>query len=216
MCMTTLVFNVGFSSEYVMKILTRRGINDVVKVVLITAVPKDELSRRRNEDALSTILKYLSAVGIRDVKVVGIDVDASFENILLQISNMGRFDDYVEFYLIGGMRVLLLALYYLALIISKVRNVKVYAFDESMQNTYELPTSIPKIPTQEQLRLLELLTTRSSLSDVAKMMGKSESTIVSQINALSDLVSCERVGRRSKACETTAIGRVILNLVGGG
>lgn len=211
--MTTLIFNVGFSSEYVIKALTHRGMEGVTRVILVTAMPKDELSRRRNEDTLNAILKYLNIVGVEDVKVISVDIDTSFENILLQISNLGKFDDYVELYLIGGMRILLLALYYLALILGRVRKVKVYAFDESMQNSYELPISIPKVPTQEQLKLLELLTTRLSLNDVAKMMDKSESTIVSQLNALGELVNCERIGRRAKSCESTVMGKVMLNLM---
>ncbi|GAB6945119.1 CRISPR-associated transcriptional regulator Csa3 [Vulcanisaeta sp. JCM 14467] len=203
----------GFSSEYVIKALTRRGVNDVSKVILVTAMPKDEFSRRRNEDAMGAILKYLDIVGIRDVKVISVNVDVPFDSVLLQISSMGGFDGYVEFYLIGGMRILLLALYYLALILSKIRRVRVYAFDENMQNFYELPVSIPRIPTQEQLKLLELLTTKLSLSDITRIMDKSESTIVSQLNALGELVSCERIGRRTKLCETTIMGKVILNLM---
>lgn len=182
------------------------------RVVLVTAMLKDEFSRR-NEDTMVATLKYLDIVGIRDVKVISVNVDAPFDSIPLQISSMGGFDDYVEFYLIGGMRVLLLALYYLALILSRIRRVKVYAFDEGMQNSYELPVSIPKIPTQEQLKLLELLTTKSSLSDIARIMDKSEPTIVSQLNALGELVRCERIGGRTKSCETTIMGKVILNLV---
>lgn len=214
--MTTLVFNIGFSSDYVMKALTQRGVAGVERVLLVTALPKDELSKKRNEDALTAIIKYLKAVGIDDVKVLSVEVNTSFENILLQLSEeLGKIDDNIEFYLIGGMRVLLLSLYYIAQILSKTRNVKAIAFDENMQNSYQLPLNTPKIPlTPPQVELLKALSRRQSLAEISKILNKSESTVLKQLESLGELVICEKRGK-TKECEITTMGKVVLNLMRG-
>ena len=212
--MTVIIFNIGFSSEYVIKALTYRGVKGVNKVILVTATPKDELSKKRNEDAMNAILNYLNVVGIKNVKVVSVDVNASFDEILLQISSgVGKFDDDVEFYLIGGMRILLLSLYYIAQLISKFKKVKVVAYDESMQNSYQIPTSLPRIPSKAQVELLKTFEKRQSVSEASKEVGKSESTILKQISSLEGLINCEKEGK-ARECETTVMGKVILNLVG--
>lgn len=213
--MTSIVFNIGFSSEYVIKTITYRGVQGVDKILLVTGMPKDELSKKRNNDAITTIVNYLNTVGINNVKVLRVELNTSFENILLQLSEeLGKIDDDIEFYLIGGMRILLLALYYTAQILSKVRKVKVIAFDESMQISYELPLSIPKIPiTASQIELLKTLSKRQSISEISEKLNKSESTILKQIESLEGLVDCKKRGK-VRECETTIMGKVVLNLKG--
>lgn len=213
--MTSIVFNIGFSSEYVIKTITYRGVQGVDKILLVTGVPKDELSKKRNNDAITTIVNYLGTVGIKNVKVLSVELNTSFENILLQLSEeLGKIDDDIEFYLIGGMRILLLALYYTAQILSKVRKVKVIAFDESMQISYELPLSIPKIPiTASQIELLKTLSKRQSILEISEKLNKSESTILKQIESLEGLVDCKKRGK-VRECEITIMGKVVLNLKG--
>jgi len=215
--MTSIVFNIGFSSEYVIKALTYRGVQGINKIFLITALPKDELSKKRNEDAITTILNYLNVVGIKNVKVLSVDVNTTFDKILLQISTeLGKIDDDLEIYLIGGMRILLLSLYYIAQIMSKIKKIKAIAFDESMQNSYELLLTIPKIPaTSSQIELLKALTKRQSITEVSRKLEKSESTVLKQIESLGELVDCEKSGK-TRECEITNIGKVVLNLIQSG
>ncbi|ADX82115.1 CRISPR-associated CARF protein Csa3 [Saccharolobus islandicus] len=214
--MTSIVFNIGFSSEYVIKALTYRGVQGVNKVLLVTALAKDELSKKRNEDAINAILNYLNVVGIKNVKVLSVDVDTTFNKILLQLSEeLGKIDDDIEFYLIGGMRILLLSLYYIAQILCKIKKVKVIAFDESMRTSYELLLSIPKIPTTpSQMELLKALSRRQSVAEISKNLNKSESTIIKQIESLGELIDCEKSGK-TRECETAILGKVILNLIRG-
>ncbi|MEM1627036.1 MAG: CRISPR-associated CARF protein Csa3 [Sulfolobaceae archaeon] len=214
--MTTVIFNVGFSSEYIIKAITFRGVKNISSVILVTGTSKDEFSKKRNEDAITSILSYLKIVGVEDVKVLRVDLDTTFDDVLLQISaELGKFDDDIEFYLIGGMRVLLLALYYIAQILSIVKKVKVIAFDENMQNSYQLPLTVPKIPkTSSQIELLKLLTKRHKISEMSEKLKKSASTISRQLDSLGELIECRKEGK-NKECEASKIGRVILNLIQG-
>ncbi|MEM0373311.1 MAG: CRISPR-associated CARF protein Csa3, partial [Sulfolobales archaeon] len=195
--MTTLIFNVGFSSEYVIKALTFRWVKNVNRIFLITSTPKNELSKKRNENALTAIPSYLNVVGIKDVKVLRVEVDTSFDNILLQISTgLGKFDDDVEFYLIGGVRILLLSLYYIAQILSRIKKIRIVAFDENMQNSYDLPLTTPKIPkTRSQIKLLKVLMKRQTISEISEKLGKSASTILRQLDSLGELVECRKNGK---------------------
>jgi CRISPR-associated protein Csa3 len=144
-------------------------------------------------------------------------VNTTFDKILLQISTeLGKIDDDIEIYLIGGMRILLLSLYYIAQIMSKIKKIKAIAFDESMQNSYELLLTIPKIPTtSSQIELLKALTKRQSITEVSRKLEKSESTILKQIESLGELVDCEKSGK-TRECEITNIGKVVLNLIQSG
>ena len=209
------MFNVGFSSDYVIKVMTQRGVGGVNRVYLVTAMAKDDYARRKNEDAMHAIINYFNVVGVRDVRPVSVDIDRDFEDILLQVSaSLGKLDEDVEVYLIGGMRVLLLALYYLAQVLDAFVKVRAIAYDEGMQNSYLLPLRPPKVPkTQAQVEVLRALTTRLSVGELAERLGKSQSTVLKQLESLGELVDCEKVGKE-RVCEASVLGRVVLSLMG--
>ena len=182
---------------------------------LVTAMAKDEYARRKNEDAMHVIINYFNVVGVRDVRPISVDIDRDFEDILLQVSaGLGKLNEDIEVYLIGGMRVLLLALYYLAQVLDAFVKVRAIAYDEGMQNSYLLPLRPPKVPkTQAQVEVLRALTTRLSVGELAERLGKSQSTVLKQLDSLGELVDCEKVGRE-RVCEASVLGRVVLNLMG--
>ena len=215
--MVVLVFNVGFTTDYVIKAVTQRGTKDVSRVVLVTALPKDEFARKKNADAINALISFLNVAGIKEVSPLTVDVDTTFENILLQLSaGLGKLDEEVEIYLVGGMRILLLALYYLSQVMNAVVKVKVVAFDEGMKTSYNVPLTPPKIPKSgAQIEVLRALSMKRTVGELAELLGKTQSTVIKQLDSLDGLVECKKVGRE-RECEVSALGKVVLNLLGVG
>jgi len=156
---TVLIFNVGFTAEYVIRAISRRSIDGVNKIFLVAMESKDDYSKKRSSEAIGSILDFLKIAGVTDVDVVKVNVDWSFDAILEYVSEkIGGYDDY-EFHLVGGTRMTLLALYYLALLLSAMPGVKVkaIAYDEAMTSSKELPLRVPSVPTKEKLDVLEAI-----------------------------------------------------------
>ena len=213
--MVILVFNVGFTTDYVIKAVTQRGTRDVSKVILVTALAKDELARKKNADAMNAIISFLNVAGVKEVRPLTVDVDTTFENILLQLSaGLGKLDEEVEIYLVGGMRILLLSLYYLSQLLNTIVKVKVVAFDENMKTAYDIPLTLPKIPKSgAQIEVLKALRVKRTVGELAELLGKTQSTVIKQLDSLDGLIECKKVGRE-RECEVSALGKVLLNLLG--
>ncbi|MQL56639.1 CRISPR locus-related DNA-binding protein, partial [Acidianus ambivalens] len=60
--------------------------------------------------------------------------------------------------------------------------------------------------------LLKVLSRRQSIAEISRNLNKSESTILKQIESLGELIECEKSGK-TRECETTILGKVILNLI---
>ncbi|MGC9105396.1 MAG: CRISPR-associated CARF protein Csa3 [Thermoprotei archaeon] len=215
--MAVLIFNVGFTAEYVMRVLARRSIQNVEKVYLVTIESQDSYAQKRSQEAINSIVSYLATVGVTDVEVIKVSPEWDFDEIVERISErVGGYDDY-EFYLVGGTRMTLLSLYFIALILAQADGVRVkaVAFDEAMTNSKELPLRIPQIPSGEKLNLLLMIREGESVSELARKTGKSASTISIQLSDLEDegLVVRSRDGKR-KEVGLTPLGRTVLNLLG--
>jgi CRISPR-associated protein Csa3 len=212
-----LVFNVGFTAEYVMRVLARRSIQNVEKVFLVAIESQDSYAQRRSQEAINSIVSYLATVGVTDAEVIKVSPEWGFDEIVEKISErIGGHDEY-EFYLVGGTRMTLLSLYFIALILARAEGVKVkaVAYDEAMTNSKELPLRIPQIPTGEKLNLLLMVREGESVSELAKKTGKSASTISIQLSDLEKegLLVRSRDGKRVEV-SLTPLGRTMLNLVG--
>jgi CRISPR-associated protein Csa3 len=213
---TVLIFNVGFTAEYVIRAISRRSIAGVNKIFLVAMESKDEYSQKRSSEAIGAILDFLRIAGVTDVDVVKVNVDWSFDAILEYVSEkIGGYDDY-EFHLVGGTRMTLLALYYLALLLSAMPGVKVkaIAYDEAMTSSKELPLRVPSVPTKEKLDVLEAIGAGATVTGLARALNKSPSTVSLQLTSLKEegLITAEREGRK-KDVELTPLGRAVLNLM---
>jgi len=213
---TVLIFNVGFTAEYVIRAISRRSIDGVNKIFLVAMESKDDYSKKRSSEAIGSILDFLKIAGVTDVDVVKVNVDWSFDAILEYVSEkIGGYDDY-EFHLVGGTRMTLLALYYLALLLSAMPGVKVkaIAYDEAMTSSKELPLRVPSVPTKEKLDVLEAIGAGATVTGLARALNKSPSTVSLQLTSLKEegLITAEREGRK-KDVELTPLGRAVLNLM---
>ena len=212
--MASLIFSLGNSADHVMRIMTRRGAEGVEKVYLVTMSTKDETTRKMREDAIRTALSYFNAVGVNDVRVISVDLDRGFDAALLQVSaalgKLGR----TEIYLADTTPMLITVLYFVAQILGALTDVAVTVYDDLSDRSYAVPLRPPKVPkTQAQVELLRALTTRQSVGELAERLGKTQSTVLKQLESLGDLVECKKVGRE-RVCEASVLGRVVLNLMG--
>ena len=212
--MTSLIFSLGNSADHVMRIMTRRGAEGVGRVYLVTMLAKDETARKMREDAVHTAVSYLNAIGIRDVRVVSVDLDGGFDAALLQVSAALGKPGRTEIYLADTTPVLITVLYFIAQILAALTDVTAIVYDDLSNRSYTVPLRPPKVPrTQAQIEVLRALTTRLSVGELAERLGKSQSTVLKQLESLGELVECRKVGRE-RVCEASTLGRVVLNLMG--
>ncbi len=203
-----MVFTIGFTIDYLVKAMTNRGIKGNEEVVLISTLATDEFSKKRAEETLRYALDYISKLGLKYF-IKHLDIYTSFNNVVYQIHEVLRDYDELEIYLIGGMRILSLASYYYAILISPFKKVKVISYTENMDNSYELPTILHKLPESEELmKLLEELHSPKEIKEIANNLGKSISTISKQLDKVSDLIDCEE--GRPKKCKLNEIGKILV------
>ncbi|BFH74669.1 CRISPR-associated transcriptional regulator Csa3 [Sulfurisphaera javensis] len=209
-----LVFGLGFTSEYIIRIIANRGISDVKEVYLFSVWNVDEFRKRQSEETINTVMKVLSAAGVKEIRPKYLNIDTTFDDIVLQIAEVVRGEN-LEFYLIGGMRVLNLALYYYAMLAQQVgKKVKILSFTEDMEKRYELPAKIPRKIGENHVEILRLMSDEKDweIENISKQLGKSLSTISKQISDLEEENYIECKLKKPKICRITNLGKIIVEL----
>ncbi|PVU77221.1 CRISPR locus-related DNA-binding protein [Sulfolobus islandicus] len=213
--MVTLVISLGFTVEYLVRVISNRGLKDVDGVVVFSVYGKDEFSKKRSDETLRYAEDYLNKVGVKNYILKYVNVDVPFEEILSQINDVLHPYIEIEFHLIGGMRVLLLSLYYYAMLCNLVKKkVKMTLYTEDFANSYEPPLNLPEIPeSREALEIVRLLNREGEmkLSDIAKKLGKSESTISKQLDLLDGLIECRKI-QNKKMCKLSPMGKILITM----
>ncbi|ADB86687.1 CRISPR-associated CARF protein Csa3 [Saccharolobus islandicus] len=213
--MVTLVISLGFTVEYLVRVISNRGLKDVDGVVVFSVYGKDEFSKKRSDETLRYAEDYLNKVGVKNYILKYVNVDVPFEEILSQINDVLHPYIEIEFHLIGGMRVLLLSLYYYAMLCNLVKKkVKMTLYTEDFASSYEPPLNLPEIPeSREALEIVRLLNREGEmkLSDIAKKLGKSESTISKQLDLLDGLIECRKI-QNKKMCKLSPMGKILITM----
>ena len=201
--------------EYLVRVISNRGLKDVDGVVVFSVYGKDEFSKKRSDETLRYAEDYLNKVGVKNYILKYVNVDVPFEEILSQINDVLHPYIEIEFHLIGGMRVLLLSLYYYAMLCNLVKKkVKMTLYTEDFANSYEPPLNLPEIPeSREALEIVRLLNREGEmkLSDIAKKLGKSESTISKQLDLLDGLIECRKI-QNKKMCKLSPMGKILITM----
>ncbi|BCS94302.1 CRISPR-associated CARF protein Csa3 [Metallosphaera javensis (ex Sakai et al. 2022)] len=211
--MKVLVLSLGFTVEYLVRIISTRGTSDINKIIIFTSFGEDPLSRKRSEDTINYAKDYLTKAGL-EYEIKALDISKSFLNVVLQIAEVLRKYNEMEIYILGGMRLFALSLYYYGLIAKNLnKNVKVVLYTEDMTLKGELPLTIPKSLKEEEIKILKNLNDKKTIKDLAELLQKSVSTISKQIDSLEEnnLVQCKRIGN-SKECTITELGKILLQL----
>ena len=214
----TLVFGVGFTAEYVIRAISERGIKDVSAVAVFSVASEEEFRKRQAEEAMDAIIKYLSAIGITGYPKY-ISIKEPFDFIVYQVSDVLWTKNNLEFYIIGGMRILNLALYYYAMLAKALgKRVKAYSYTEDMSYKYELPVIIPAKPSDAGYEILDYLGSKYGevyMNDIAKILNKSLPTISKQIDFLEKQGYVECKETKPKPCKITDLGKVCLQTLRG-
>ncbi|BAB66660.1 CRISPR-associated transcriptional regulator Csa3 [Sulfurisphaera tokodaii] len=214
----TLVFGVGFTAEYIIRAITERGIKDVLDVAIFSVTSEEEFRKRQAQETMDSILKYLSAIGISGHPKY-ISIKEPFDFIVYQISDLLWTRNNLEFYIIGGMRILNLALYFYAILAKTLgKRVKAYSYTEDMSYKYELPVMIPAKPSDAEYEILEYLGSKYGevyMNDIAKILNKSLPTISKQIDFLENQGYVECKETKPKPCKITDLGKVCLQTLRG-
>ncbi|QGA53996.1 CRISPR locus-related DNA-binding protein [Sulfolobus sp. E5-1-F] len=208
----TLVFGLGFTSEYIIRNITERGRSDIDEVVLFGVFNIDDYRRKQAESALEDVKKFLNIINVK-YKWKYVDINRDFADILYEIANVLSGKKSLEFYLIGGMRIINFALYYYAML-AKVFgvNVRVFSYTEDMSKKYELPVEIPRRLTDSEFEILKLFKFEDSIeiSKIADKLQKTLSTVSKQVSQMEQEGFLECTKTRPKTCKKTSFGRIAL------
>lgn len=217
-----LIFGLGFTSEYVIRIIANRGVSDVNSVYLFSVFNLEDFRKKQSEETINTAYKVLSAAGIKDIKPRYLDISKSFDDIVLQVAEYVRGDN-LEFYLIGGMRVINLALFYYAIMASHMgKKVKIFSYTENMDRRYDIPERVPKKLGEGHIEILRFMSreekassytrTEWEIEQISKALEKSLSTISKQIQDLEEENYVICTTKRPKICKLTNLGRIAVEL----
>jgi len=209
-----LIFGVGFTAEYVVRIITERGSQNISSIYLFSVWSEDEFRRKQTENAIKSITDFLSVLNIKYVTKY-IDINKEFEEIVLEVaSTLSSLDD-LEFYLIGGMRIINLALYYYALICKNLgKNVRVFSYTEDISKKYNLPAEIPSQISEKELEVLKefKFEKEMEIEEVAKRLDKALTTISRQISDLEEKGYLECIKTKPKKCKLSKLGEIMIKI----
>lgn len=215
---STLIFGLGFTSEYIVRSITERGKDDVNEVILIGVFNVDEYRRKQADNTLNDVKKFLDIIHVKyNWRFININKD--FPEIVNEIASLisGRNNNSnLEFYLIGGMRIINFALYYYAMLAKSFGlNVRVFSYTEDMSKKYELAVQIPRMLTESEIEILKLLEheTYMELSEMAKRLNKALSTISKQVSEMEKEGFLRCSEGRPKKCEKTILASIALTLI---
>ena len=195
-----------FSSadESVVRVLSRRGVENVDRVLLFDIWYYDEAKRDLQEKKTEEVLKYLDALKLK-YSLAHLDVSQPFHAVVIEIARRTECRK-GEAYLTGRDTTANLALYYFSLICGKIK-----VFDGEGR---EIPNKVPERVSEAQLEVLSLLREEKEVQKLAEEMGKSLSTLSKQISELEEkgLVTCSST--RPKKCRATEAGLILLAVRG--
>jgi CRISPR locus-related DNA-binding protein len=140
-----LVFSFGWSEVFVSRaIVGRGGVSGDDLVVIVAPAGGVGFEEERYRVAVDGVRRFLANLGGRDPVEVRVDVGVDFEDLVFNISReLSRLlpgFTRVEFYLTGGMRLIVLALLFIADILSSLGiPVKVYSGPEDSPRIVKIP-----------------------------------------------------------------------------
>ncbi len=161
----------GWSWEFVSRVIVfRGGLRAGDKLVLVVARPRGDYEAKRVREAVYSVERFIDSIGMDStecVRLCEIDVyDRSFLEIVGDVSSCIarelRSCRALEVYLLGGMRILLLATLYSIAVLRSMVSLEVVAYSgpEDGSTIVEIPQSLLKSEsyyTENQLQLLAKL-----------------------------------------------------------
>jgi len=158
-----MVFSFGWSWEFVSRaIVSRGGVSESDLVVLVAPLGGVSVEEERYRRAVDAVKRFVLNIGGREPVEVSVNANVEFEDLVASVSRelsklLPGFTC-VEFYLIGGMRLLVLALLFSALILQGLGvKVEVYGGPENLPRVTRIPISSLGATMRFTRRQIELL-----------------------------------------------------------
>jgi CRISPR locus-related DNA-binding protein len=158
-----LVFSFGWSEVFVSRaIVGRGGVSSDDLVVLVAPAGGADFEEERYRVAVDGVRRFLANIGSRGPVEVRVGVDVDFEDLVFSISReLSRLlpgFTRVEFYLSGGMRLIVIALLFIADILSSLGvPVEVYSGPEDSPRIVKIPLRALGAVSRLTSRQVELL-----------------------------------------------------------
>ncbi len=190
---TTLIATLGFDEKFCYRAILRHGIKEGDEVVLITAEIVEKVEKAYEWIRRLLLSSYSDKVSIR---LIQLDVKRPVEAIKKVAEILKSADGKVVVNLSGGMRALV-AIVLLACIMNPKARVEIET--EDFSSLLEIPSSLLSMikygPSENQMEILIAIKNGlKTVHEIAKSLGKDESTIRRQIQELErmELISVEK------------------------
>jgi len=219
--MTLRIFTFGWSPELVIKPLIEDGVSKADTIVLIGSKPETDYTRKRVDEALHQVKKFLAMAGVPSVEYFEVDLSESFVDICKSIVRIVKNylkDQTAVFYLTGGMRILVIAALIVARLLSTAGlNVSVKTSYEDRPVICEVPRELLTVSvelTKSQVEILKYLNAvgEGTFEDLA--IGRSKVTVRKLLTKLRKrgVVAYEVRGRR-QVYKLTPLGELVLEVL---
>ncbi|RLE57410.1 MAG: hypothetical protein DRJ40_03645 [Thermoprotei archaeon] len=216
-----LVLTLGFEEKFAFRMLTRHGLDRGDRILILTGRAVE-----RTVKAIETIKEFVKKYfpGEIDVEFYEVDLSNFIEAVRRIRDVLSRYIpsyDKVIINLTGGMRVLILATFTALLLLSVNLGERITHIEVEFEDgTYlvKIPQNLPRMLlnvrslTRERIELLRAIQELGEVTvkDLAKVLGKDESTIRRQIYELEKLELVEVTKTRPTKIKVTELGRLLI------
>jgi len=158
--MSRVIFTtIGFEPGLVMRSLTRIGLKEDDKIVLIYTLSGDKYSREKTSEALRAIKEFLKTIGVENIDCE-ISGTSFYDDVKKIVKVLDQYKDReIIAFLVGGMRMIILATLYALEIFSRLnkRRTKIHVMRED--GLYEIFLLTPLVPIigKGEINILRLL-----------------------------------------------------------
>ncbi|ADM27443.1 hypothetical protein Igag_0609 [Ignisphaera aggregans DSM 17230] len=225
--MSCIVVSFGWSWEFVSRaIVFRGGLKHGDRVILVVSRARGDYEVKRFRDALYGVERFVEGLGIDfdecvricEVDVYGDDFLGVVENVSSCIASVLRDCNSLEVYLLGGMRILVLATLFSIDIIRSIVSIDTTVFSgpEDASRVIEIPKHLYRVYsryTEKQLEVLARLLELGEASIDLLTDNRSIDTVRKTLNRLvrKGLVEKLLQGRRT-IYRLTGYGRIIARI----
>lgn len=216
------LFTFGWSPEFVLRHLVEEGVSHGDIVLLISNKPEGDYAKKRVEEAYRQVESFLRMVGIVPLEYREVELEKGVLEVCRDLVRIVKgFEplDSIKFYLVGGMRVLVVA----ALIVAKLlcsagRRVEVKLSQEDRPISYNLPLELLLLDVEDvtsaQLELLSYLRAHGKAGSKSLAIGRSEVTVRKHLVKLREMGLVEySVSGRRQVYRLSPLGEILLEVV---
>ncbi len=216
-----LVATVGFDEKFIIRMITREGLNPGDKLFLFTLEPIGEKALKAIRSVKDFVFKYHGReVEVKEDTVNVYDFADALLKLIPAIRGIVETYDEVVVNLSGGMRILIIELLLAVMLACRSYrnpNIKIEVETENFENIVdismlsELIFAIDEL-TKGKIKLLETVANVGEIpmNELARKMNKDLSSISRQAQDLIYAGLLEELSKRPKTLKLTPLGRILL------